>query len=176
MMVCFFQSSFHICCEKEKFAKLSYVDGGLVTLLNHERVKAKSIGEVVIVTHDDVKRRLGDVRYVPKLERNLISLGRLESKGCTSKANGGLLKVINGSMMLTRGRRSESNLYVLQVESGCLGHINDCKSPEKVTFDDGKGIGLKRRIVESKANSHDIGDGFAHLLLMPYLALLRVKM
>ena len=73
----------HICFEKEKFAKLSYVHGGLVTLPYDERVKVEGIGEVVIVTHDGVNRRLGDVRYVPKLKRNLISLGRLESKGCT---------------------------------------------------------------------------------------------
>ncbi|XP_057548207.1 uncharacterized protein LOC130826654 [Amaranthus tricolor] len=157
--------SFHICCEKEKFAKLSYVDGGLVTLLNDERVKVEGIGEVVIVTHDGVKRRLGGVRYVPKLERNLISLGRLESKGCTFKASGGLLNVITGSMVLIRGRRSESNSYMLQVDGGCLGHIDDgCKSPKKVTFDNGKGIGLEKEIVESRANSHNIDDDFEHLV------------
>ena len=73
--------SFHIYYEKERFAKLSYCDGGLVILPNDDRVKVEGIGEVVIVTHDGVKRRLGGVRYVPKLKRNLISLGRLESKG-----------------------------------------------------------------------------------------------
>ena len=94
--------------------------------------------EVVIVKHDGVKRRLGDVRYVPKLQRNLFSLGRLESKVCTFKASEGLLKVIKGSMVLMRGRRSERNLYVLQVESGSLGHIdNGCKTPKKVIFDEG---------------------------------------
>ena len=156
--------SFHIFCEKEKFARLSYCDGGLVTLPNDERVKVEGIGEVVIVTHDGVKRRLGGVRYVPKLERNLISLGRLESKECTFKANSGLLKVIKGSMVLMRGRRSESNLYVLQVEGGCLGHMDGCKSPKKVTFDDGNGIGLEGEIVESRANFDNIDDDFEHLV------------
>ena len=98
--------------------------------------KVEGIGEIVIVTHDGVKRKLGDVRYVLKLERNLISLGRLESKGCTFKASDGLLKVIKASMELMRGRRSESNLYVLQVEGGSLGHMDGCKSPKKVTFED----------------------------------------
>ena len=158
--------SFHICCEKKKFAKLSYCNGGFVTLPNDERVKVKGIGEVVVMTHDGVKRRLGGVRYVPKLERNLISHGRLESKGCTFKASGGLLKVIKGSMVLIRGRRTERNLYVLQVKGGSLGHINDgCKSPKKVTFDDGKGIGLEGEIVESRANSHEVSDGFDHLTM-----------
>ena len=94
--------SFHICCEREKFAKFNTCDGGLVTLPDDERVKVEGIGEVIIVTHDGVKRRLGGVTYVSKLERNLIPLGRLESKGCTY-ASGGMLKVIKGSMVLMRG-------------------------------------------------------------------------
>ena len=73
--------SFHICCEKERFATLSHCDGSLVTLPNDERVKMEGISEVDIVTHDRAKRRLGGVRYILKIERNLISLGRLESKG-----------------------------------------------------------------------------------------------
>ena len=70
--------TFYICCEKEKFAE--------VTLPNDERMKVKGIGEAVIMTHDDVKRKLGEVRYVLKLKRNLISLGRCQFKGCTFKA------------------------------------------------------------------------------------------
>ena len=42
-------------------------------------MKVEGIGEVVIVTLE-VKKKLSDERYVSKLERNLISLGRLEGK------------------------------------------------------------------------------------------------
>ena len=80
--------SFHICCEKKKFTKLSFGDNGLITLPNDEKVKVEGIGEVIIETLGGVERRLDDVRYVPKFERNIISLGRLKSKGCTFKANG----------------------------------------------------------------------------------------
>ena len=156
--------SFHICCEKEKFAKLSYVDGGLVTLPNDERVKVEGISEVVIVTHDGFKRKLGDVRYVPKLERNLISIRGLESKRCTFKASDGLLKAIKGNMVLMRGRRGESNLYVLQVESGCLGHIDDCKSHKKITFDDDERFGLEGEIVMTCPKSHNVEGDFDHLV------------
>ena len=77
----------------------------------------------------------------------------------------GLLKVITGSMVLMRGKRSESNLYVLQVESDCLGHIdNGWKSTKKVTFDDGKGIGLEGEIVKLRVNSYEIGNAFDHLV------------
>ena len=60
--------SFHICCEKEKFTKLSYDDNVLVTLPNDEKVKVEGIEKVEIETHAGVKKRLGDVRFVPKLE------------------------------------------------------------------------------------------------------------
>ena len=65
-----------------------------------------------------------EVRYAHKLEKNLISLGRLEVKGCSFKASDETLIVIRGSMMLMRGR-SENNLYMLQVSGGCLGHKDD---------------------------------------------------
>lgn len=73
----------------------------------------EGIGEMVIETHDGFKRKLSKVRYVPKLDRNLISLCRLGSKRCTFKASDGTLKVIRGSMVLMRERRSKSNFYVL---------------------------------------------------------------
>ena len=108
------------------------------------------------------------MRYVLKHERNLISLGRLESKGCTFKASSRLLKIIRGNMMLMTGKRSGSNLYVVQVESGFLGHIdNSCKSPMKLTFVINVRIGLEGEIVEAKVNSHDISDEFDHLIAHP---------
>ena len=79
-----FDFSFYICCEKENFSKLRLCDGGLVTLPNDERVKVEDIREVVTETHGGVKRSFGDVRYVPKLERNLILLGRLVAKDALS--------------------------------------------------------------------------------------------
>ena len=105
--------SFHICCEKGKFTKLSYGDNGLVTLPNDQKVKVEGIGEVEIETHGGIKRILGDVRYVPKFDRNLILFGKLESKGCTFKASAGSLKVIRWSMVLMKGVKSKRNLYEL---------------------------------------------------------------
>lgn len=44
-----------------------------------------------MVTCDDVKWRLGEVRYISKFERNLLSLGlgRFEAKRRSIKASGG---------------------------------------------------------------------------------------
>ncbi|KAH9698452.1 Integrase catalytic domain-containing protein [Citrus sinensis] len=54
-----------------------------------------------------------DVRYVPSLKKNLISLGVLESKGLTITLRDGLLKVVVGALMVMKGTR-RNNLYYFQ--------------------------------------------------------------
>ena len=91
--------------------KLSDEEQDVGTLPNYERVKVKGTNKVIVRTHNIVQRRLGDVKYVPKFKRNLISFDRLSVIGCSFKTNGGSLKFIRGSMVLMMGR-SKSNLYI----------------------------------------------------------------
>ena len=56
---------------------------------------------------------LADVRYIPKLEKNLISLGTLESKGFTIILQNGILKVVSGALVVMKGIR-RNNLYLYQ--------------------------------------------------------------
>lgn len=44
-------------------------------------------------------RTLGDVAYVPKMRRNLISLSQYDSEGYAFSAVGGVLKITHGGMM-----------------------------------------------------------------------------
>ncbi|OIT20840.1 hypothetical protein A4A49_59721, partial [Nicotiana attenuata] len=62
--------------------------------------------------HDGVVRTLTDVRYVPKLKKNLISLGTLESLGCKFTGEGGILKNFQGALVILKAHRSGS-LYSL---------------------------------------------------------------
>ena len=52
---------------------------------------------------------------VPDLKRNLISLGELDKKGYVFRGEKGLLKVINGSMVIMRGIK-KNGLYSLEAE------------------------------------------------------------
>ena len=63
--------------------------------------------------HDGSTRVLTDVRYIPKLEKNLISLGTLESKGFTIIMQNGILKVVSGALVVMKGIR-RNNLYLYQ--------------------------------------------------------------
>nr|GEV18281.1 pyruvate kinase [Tanacetum cinerariifolium] len=56
---------------------------------------------------------LDNVRYVPKLRRNLISLGTLEKKGFTVKMQSGKIKAIKGSLMVLLRTRRANCVYTL---------------------------------------------------------------
>ena len=62
---------------------------------------------------DGSTRVLTDVRYVPSLKKNLISLGVLESKGLVVTMRDGILKVISGVLVIMKGIR-KNNLYYYQ--------------------------------------------------------------
>ena len=138
-------------------------------------MKVVGIREVEIEIHRGVKR-FSDVRYVPKFKRNLISLGRLESKGCTFKASGGTLKVIRRSLVIIKDLRSKRNLYELQVGSGSLGHKGDngvvCRS-KRIIFDDGKNIGFTGEIVSATDNILNNEVTLEHIFEHTLLALCR---
>lgn len=57
-------------------------------------------------------RELKNVRCVPSMKKNLISLGMLESKGLRLDCQNGVMKVISGAMVVMRGTR-RYNLYYL---------------------------------------------------------------
>nr|GEY36172.1 zinc finger, CCHC-type [Tanacetum cinerariifolium] len=59
--------------------------------------KIISIGKVRVQLQDGSSFVLHNVRFIPELKRNLISLGTLEKEGYTAKLQSGKVKVINGS-------------------------------------------------------------------------------
>ena len=70
------------------------------------------IGTVCIKLLDGVIRELKDVRYVPQLNKNLISVKVLEAHGLRGTLGEGVLKMSNGSLVVLKGIRY--NLYYLK--------------------------------------------------------------
>ena len=75
--------SFHMCFRKEWFFNFTELDGSVVYLADNQPCKIAGIGSISLKNHDGSTRVLTDVWYILKLEKNLISLGTLESKGFT---------------------------------------------------------------------------------------------
>lgn len=79
---------------------------------NDHACQMVGIGTVRIKMYDGLVRTLTDVRHVPDLKKNLISLGTLDSNGCRFAAEGGVLKVVRASLVLMKGNK-HGNLYIL---------------------------------------------------------------
>ena len=105
--------SFHMCFKKEWFFNFAEIDGGVVNLADNQPCEVAGIGSISLKTHDGTTRVLTDVRYIPKLKKNLISLGTLESKGFTIIMQHGMLKVVSGALVVMKGIRN-NNLYLYQ--------------------------------------------------------------
>ncbi|KAL0552306.1 hypothetical protein IC582_011414 [Cucumis melo] len=105
--------TFHMTPHRDFLTNFQKGDGGKVLLGDNGTCDVKGTGSVQISTHDGMVRILTNVRYVPKLKRNLISLGELDRSGCTIKSEIGVMKVTKGSLVKLRGTLRHG-LYVLE--------------------------------------------------------------
>lgn len=87
-------------------------DGGLLVIGNDTSYKVISKGLIRLKMFDGMIRQLKNVRHVPELKRNLISLSMLDKMRCLIKFEFGTLRVIKKSMVLMKGDMN-NGLYVL---------------------------------------------------------------
>ena len=102
--------TYHMCPHKEWFFKFEEVNGGIVYMGSGDVSCITSMGSIRLRNHDGSIRFLKNVRYVPKLKKNLISLGALESKGLVVIIRDGVPNVISNALSVTKGTR-RNNMY-----------------------------------------------------------------
>ena len=68
------------------------------------------MGTVCIKMDDGIVRELKEVRYVPQLKMNLISVGALEVLGLMVSIRDGVIKMTKDSMVVMKGVHRR-NLY-----------------------------------------------------------------
>ena len=119
-----------MCFRKEWFFNFTELDGGFIYLADIQPCKIVEIGSISLKNHDGSTRVLTDVRYIPKLEKNPISLGTLESKGFTIIMQNGILKVVSGALVVMKGIR-RNNLYLYQ-GSTVVGTVAAVSKADKV--------------------------------------------
>ncbi|GJV61586.1 hypothetical protein Tco_1467686 [Tanacetum coccineum] len=83
-------------------------DGGSVQLGDNRECKIRDIDKVRVQLKDGSSFMLHNVRYIPELKRNLISLGTLEKEGYTIKLQSCKVKAINGSRVILSGIRRDN--------------------------------------------------------------------
>ncbi|XP_020250324.1 uncharacterized protein LOC109827718 [Asparagus officinalis] len=102
-----------MCPNKDWFTTYRSISGGSVLMGNNAVCRTVGIGTVRIRYHDEIVRTLSDMRHIPDLKKNLISLSSLDSIGCSYTGEGGALRVTKGSLVVMKGSKVNS-LYVLQ--------------------------------------------------------------
>jgi hypothetical protein len=105
--------SSHICSHREWFSDYSHVHDGDVIIGDESPLEISGIGCVQIKVYDDIFKTLTNVRYIPKLKTNIISLGTLEAMGFKFSVDNGALKVSQGNRVVLKAERI-NNLYYLQ--------------------------------------------------------------
>jgi len=95
-----------MCPQRDWFDTYKHVDTGIVLMGNDTGCKVAGIGTVQIKTHDGVVRTLSNVRHIPDMTRNLISLGTLETNGYRYSTENCVLKV--NLAKVTRTEQSET--------------------------------------------------------------------
>ncbi|KAG8479822.1 hypothetical protein CXB51_029312 [Gossypium anomalum] len=105
--------TYHMSPNREWFSDLVELNGGVVYMGNDNACKTVGIGSIQLKNQDGSTRVLTDVRYVPSLKKNIISLGALESKGSIVTMRDGVLKVTSGALVILKGIR-KNNLYYYQ--------------------------------------------------------------
>ena len=64
------------------------------------------ISSVHIKIFDGMIRELTEVRYVPQMKKNIISIGAVESKELKVTLENGIFKIMKGSMVVMKDIRN----------------------------------------------------------------------
>lgn len=105
-------ASYHMCPNRDMFSNLSELDCPKVLMGDGHTCETRGIGSINLELQDGSTFVLSEVRYVPSLGHNLISLGALESTGLWVILRGGALEVFSDNQVVMRGTRF-NNLYYL---------------------------------------------------------------
>jgi hypothetical protein len=83
--------SFHICTNRDWFSSFKPMQkGGVVRMGEDNPCDIVGVGSVQIKAHDGMTRTLQNVRYIPGMSRNLISLSTLDAERFKYSGSGGV--------------------------------------------------------------------------------------
>ena len=96
--------SYRMTPNKDWFDTYRLVNSGSILKGNDASCKVVEMGNIKVKMFDGVIRTLCDVKHVPNLRKNLISLGTLDNNGFNYKSSNGVMKVSKGVLTVMKGR------------------------------------------------------------------------
>ncbi|CAL1360546.1 unnamed protein product [Linum trigynum] len=108
-------ATIHVTSKREFFSSYTPGDFGVVRMGNGNLSKVIGKGEVCLETMNGTKLLLKDVRHVPEMRLNLISVDKLDGEGYCNTFHNGQWKLTRGSLVLAKGKKL-SKLYVMEAK------------------------------------------------------------
>ncbi|KAH9657711.1 hypothetical protein KPL70_023190 [Citrus sinensis] len=106
-------TTYHLCPIKEWFTDFHNLKSGAVVMRNDQPCCTMRIRTIRLKMFDGMIRELKEVRFVPVLKKNLISVDALEAKGYNVTIEDGTIKFTHGVMVILQ-RVRRHNLYYLK--------------------------------------------------------------
>lgn len=103
----------HVTSRSECFTSYTQGEFGVVRMGNNDLSKVVGKGDVNLTTMDGSTLILKDVRHVPDMRLNLISVERLDEEGFCTTFRNGMCKISRGSLVVAKGLKM-SKLYVVR--------------------------------------------------------------
>ena len=111
--------SYHMMPNKDWFDTYRLVNSSFVLMGNDASCMVVGIGNIKVTMFDGVIRMLCDVRHVPNMRKNLISLGTLNGNGFNYKTVNGVMKVSKGVLTMMKGQKLVGNIVFLGNKIRC---------------------------------------------------------
>ncbi|KAH9689071.1 hypothetical protein KPL70_015335 [Citrus sinensis] len=106
-------ATYHLCPIKEWFTDFRNLESDAVVMRNDKPCRTMGIRTIRLKMFDGIVRELKEVRFVPTLKKNLISVGALEAKGYKITIEDGTMKFTHGAKVILQGVWRH-NLYYLK--------------------------------------------------------------
>jgi len=111
-------TSLHATSCRQAFTNFQESTFGKVFLGDNKECDILGKGDITLNMKNGDKLTLTDVRYVPMLKRNLISVSHLIGNGCNVKFSLDSWKITKGLLVMARGKK-QGNLYIMD----CIGEV-----------------------------------------------------
>ncbi|KAK2970107.1 hypothetical protein RJ640_018427 [Escallonia rubra] len=168
-------ASIHCTPHRDCFSDYVHGDYGHVTVGNGHRCSIVGKGKVKIKLSNGGTLILNDVRHIPELQKNLISVSGLDREGYFVAFGEKQWKVTKGSMVVARGERV-GTLYTLSEDKEYMeldepedGRIPRIESPEVLdeTTDTEIGAGDQQQVPETlnlrkSSRNRDLTEAISH--------------
>uniref|UniRef100_A0A803NUK4 GAG-pre-integrase domain-containing protein n=1 Tax=Cannabis sativa TaxID=3483 RepID=A0A803NUK4_CANSA len=98
---------------EELLRKFRTTHGGKVILGDSNTCAVEGLGDIHFRMFDEAIRILKNVKYVPNLTKNLISVGTLDDVGNSNKIENRVMKITKGSMVMIKGEKRNGLHYLI---------------------------------------------------------------